>query len=64
MLLIKRFKLIWFVIYTLLYVPILLKFPYNKFSNKRYNINFFYIPERLLTKILLIYNKLIEHPNV
>ena len=56
--LIERLRLIWLSIYTLIFVPVLLKFSFNIPSELGY-INFFYIPERVLTKILMYSNEII-----
>ena len=50
----KQFSLIFFIISTLITVPILIKSPY--ITSGKSHINCFYIPERVLSKILLIWN--------
>lgn len=53
-LLFKQFSLIFFIIYTIIAVPVLIKSSY--ITEETSYINYFYIPERVMSKVLLICN--------
>ena len=56
----KRFRLIWFVLYTAISVPVCLKVRY--ITHKSY-INVFYIPQRVLSNLISVCRYITSPPN-